>query len=133
MRNPPKDIVAHLDAAAIGLTKGTDLFASRPRTETSNIPANSVFIYGLPGAAPTRVMGQVEEILAPVVMILVRNRSYSTGDALGRTIRDTLQAASVSPYLDVVAQSSEVESIGQDNDGNHQFMLGFEVAYIEAA
>lgn len=133
MRNPAQDTVDHLAGAGLGLTKGTDLFASMPRAQTNNIPANSVFVYGLPGGAPTRAMGEVEEILVPVVMVVVRHRSYSTGDALGRSIRDSMQAADISPYLDVVAQSSELEPIGQDNDGNHQFMLGFELSYVEAA
>lgn len=131
MNNPPRDLRNYLAAAGLGLTTGTNLFTGLPRAISDDTPVNAVFVYGLDGVPPYRLMGEPDEVLTAVVNVTVRWGTYGAGDTKIRDIRDQIQAATVSGYLDVVAQTPEPVQLGQDDDGNHSFMITVEMTHIQ--
>jgi len=133
VRNPPQDLRDHLVDAGIGFTKGVNIFTGSLRAAKGVIPVNAAFVNGVDGLPPIRSMGEVEEILTSVVSITLRWGTSGGGDSLMRTVRDTVQGASITGYLDVLAQGSEPIPLGEDADGNHQFMAMVEMTYIQAA
>lgn len=132
MKNPPRDIRNHLAAESIGLTTGTNLFTGQRRAISATMPANAVFVSGAPGPIPTRVMGETEEVITSVVIVVLRWNTWNGGDSKMRNIRDAIQGAMISGYLDVLAQDTEPTDLGEDDDGNHLFHLGIEVTYSQA-
>lgn len=132
MKNPPKDLRNHLSAAGLSLTTGTNLFPGLRRAVSSGIPTNAVFVSGAPGPTPTRVMGEGEEVITTVVIVVLRWNDWNDGDTKMRDIRDQIQGQTVSGYLDVFAQDTEPTDLGQDEDGNHMFHLGVEMTFIQA-
>ncbi len=133
MRNPPKDLRNHLASAGIGLTTGTNIFTGSMRAAKGSVPVDAAFVTGIDGVPPVRSMQETEEILTVVISVILRWGTFAGGDTKMRDIRDNIQSATISGYLDVVAQSSEPISLGEDADGNHQFMLAAEMTYIQVA
>lgn len=131
MKNPPRDLRNHLSAAGISLTSGTDLFTGQIRAIRKGVPVNAAFVSGVPGPVPTRVMGEGEEVITTVVVVVLRWNTWNDGDSKMRDIRDAIQGASISGYLDVFAQDTEPTDLGEDDDGNHMFHLGIEMTYIQ--
>lgn len=117
------DVSTALAAAGIGLTAGTNLFIGGIKAPSSRIPIDSTFIGSAPGAAPERFMGEVTEIRSPMVHIRVRASAFQTGDTLIRLIQDTMQAFSISGYLDVKAVQSEPTYLGEMKEGHHLWSM----------
>ncbi len=132
MTTPAEDVATDLQTAAIGLTKGTNLFASTERPAGANVPIDCVFVFGGGGAPPERAMGQAEEIRTAVVHVRVRWSSFGGGDTKARQIQNRLQAGSINPYLDVSSIEPEPSAIGQDEDGRHLWVLSFMLTYLES-
>lgn len=135
MRNPARDLVDYLDGdSSVGLTKGTNLFSGTMRAVKEGIvPANAVFVRSAAGADPVRSMRQVEEVLTAVAFVYVRWNTQKGGDAKVRAIRNTIQGVTISNYIDTFAQDSEPTQLGQDEEGNHMFLLAIEMLYISVA
>lgn len=133
MKNPARDLVNHFNSAGIGLTKGTNLFASQRRAAIGNVPVNAVFVYGVLGAPPVRVMGQSTEVLTAIVSATIRWNTYSGADNMARNMRDAVQGQSIAGYLDVFAATSEPSVLGEDADGSHLMLMGFELTYNQAS
>ena len=126
---PATDLAAEIGTQVAGLTLGTNLFHSSVRAPNSDIPVNSVFVWGSGGKAPLRTMSQPDEIRSAVVHVRVRDRSYGTGSTLAHTIMNTLRGLSVSTYLDLLAAISEPRSMGQDSESNHYFGMEYLMTY----
>lgn len=107
----------------IGLTKGTNLFgpdaASGP-----GVPNDAVFVTGGGGATPNRASGG-DEIRTGVVNIRVRWRKYDAGATKAQQIIDKLQGKCPSALIDLESTESEPNYIGQEQDGQHIWSLGF--------
>ena len=131
MTTPAEDVTTDLQTAAIGLTKGTNLFASPERPSGVNVPIDCVFVFGGGGAPPVRVMGQGKELRAAIIHIRVRWSSFGGGDTKARQIQNRLQAGAISPYLDIASIEPEPSAIGQDDDGKHLWVLSFVLTYSE--
>ncbi len=125
------DVSTALAAEGIGLTAGTNLFMGGIKALSSNVAVNSVFVGSSPGAAPERFMGEVAEIRRPMVHVRVRNGTFQAGDTLSRLIQDTMQALSISGYLDVKAVQSEPTYLGEAKEGHHLWVISFELTHEE--
>ncbi len=133
MTVPATDVATELAGAGIGLTLGTNLFMGPMRDASASVPKNVVFVKGLPGGLPQRTMGESDEIRSPLVSVNVRWTTFDAGDTKIRQVQEALQAATISGYIDVVAQQSEPLVLGQDNEGLHLFMMIFSLKYINAS
>ena len=131
MTVPATDVATELAGAGIGLTLGTNLFMGQIRNVSASVPKNAVFVKGLPGGLPQRTMGESDEIRSPLVSVNVRWTTFDGGDTKIRQVQEALQAATISGYIDVVAQQSEPLVLGQDNEGLHLFMMIFSLKYID--
>ena len=131
MTVPATDVATELAGAGIGLTLGTNLFMGPMRDASASVPKNAVFVKGLPGGLPQRTMGESDEIRSPLVSVNVRWTTFDAGDTKIRQVQEALQAATISGYIDVVAQQSEPLVLGQDNEGLHLFMMIFSLKYID--
>jgi hypothetical protein len=103
------------------------------REVSASVPKNSVFVKGLPGGLPERTMGEVDELRSPLVSVQVRWTTFGDGDTKVRQIQEAMQAASISGYLDVMAQQSEALVLPQDNEGLHQWSMIFLLKYLDDA
>jgi len=131
MTVPATDVATHLAGMGISLTLGTNLFTGGIRDVRTGIPKNAVFVKGLPGGLPQRTMGEENEIRSPLVSVNVRWTTFDGGDTKMREIQEVLQAATISGYIDVMAQQSEPLVLGQDNEGLHLSMMIFSLKYID--
>jgi hypothetical protein len=123
------DVVSFLSTNVAGISKGTNLFQGPPRGPNNRFPKLSVFVQSLPGEEPVRTMQEVSEHRFANVSIIVRWKQFAAGDTLTRLIQDTLQAASISGYLDVVALQSEPSFIGEDAENNFIWSMGYQLIY----
>ncbi len=133
MTVPATDVATELAGAGIGLTLGTNLFMGPMRDASASVPKNAVFVKGLPGGLPQRTMGESDEIRSPLVSVNVRWTTFNAGDTKIRQVQEALQAATISGYIDVVAQQSEPLVLPPDNEGLHMFMMVFSLKYIDAS
>ena len=133
MTVPATDVATELAGAGIGLTLGTNLFMGPMRDASASVPKNAVFVKGLPGGLPQRTMGESDEIRSPLVSVNVRWTTFDAGDTKIRQVQEALQAATISGYIDVVAQQSEPLVLPPDNEGLHMFMMIFSLKYIDAS
>lgn len=131
--DPPKDIADYLDTNSTAVTLKTNLFYGLSRHVTSTgsaaVPATAVFVVGGPGPPAERVFGATIEIRRANVQVRVRSTGYANGLSLARTVYRTLQSATPSSYMDVIARQSEPTPLGQDEQGLYDFSLNFEVVY----
>jgi hypothetical protein len=125
------DVSTALAAEGIGLTAGTNLFMGVIQAPSKQVPIDSTFVGSSPGAAPERFMGEVSEIRRPMVHIRTRSSSFQTGDTRIRLIQDTMQALSISGYLDVKAVQSEPTYLGQTDEGHHLWVMSHELVNEE--
>lgn len=120
-----------LDGLGIGLTKGTNLFG--PDVSVGpGVSENGVFVMPGGGGAPTRAMGG-DEVRFGLVNIRVRWRNFREGMDKAQEIIDNLQGRTPAGLRDVVSVSSEPRYIGQTEDGQHQWSLGFDVIRMKDA
>lgn len=131
MPNPAEDMVTHLAGLVGSLTAGTNIFASRPRAPRSDVPTDAVFCWAVAGKEPDKSMAQVDEIRWPVVLVHVRNARQKTGSDLAQSIFNTLRGTVPAGYQWLASTGSSPVDIGFDSDGRHQFVMGFELAYLE--
>ncbi len=128
---PATDLATEIAAQVASLTLGTNLFHSMIRARDSNVPNDSVFVWGSGGPAPLRSMGDPDEIRVAMVIIRVRSAKYKDGSDLAHSIVNLLRGDNVATYLDVAVASSEPTAMGEDPDGNHYFGLIYFMTYQE--
>ncbi len=131
MPNPAEDMVTHIASLIGSLTSGTNIYASKVRAPRGDIPVDAVFVWAEPGRVPERSMGEVDEIRWPVAMVHVRNGRQKTGSDLAQSILNTLRGTVPSGYLWLASTGSAPIDIGYNSDGIHQFVLAFNLAYLE--
>jgi hypothetical protein len=130
---PDLDVANFLAGSGLGLTLGTNLFVGSIRPASSSgpsMPPQAVFVISTPGPAPLTFKGAGQGSLS-MGMIQVRLRSqpndFLTAQTLSRQIRDTLHRATIAGYVYVVARQSEPQYLGQDQQGNEEFSLNFDL------
>ena len=131
MPNPAEDMQTHIAGLIGSLTAGTNLFASKMRAPRSGVPVDAVFVWAEPGRVPERSMGEVDEIRWPVAMVYVRNGRQKTGSDLAQSILNTLRGTVPAGYLWLASTASAPTDIGFNSDGWHQFVMAFNLAYLE--
>ncbi len=132
--DPTVAVVDLLDGdSALGLTPGTNLFEGSVLPAVGGAPANSVFVLASSGPEPVRVMGQSREIRFPIVQITVRWMPQGTGRVKAKAIMDSLQGQSIASYMDLKLSGSEPFSLGQDQEGNYQWLISLLLTYEETA
>ena len=128
---PATDLATEIASQVASLTLGTNLFHSMIRAADSNVPRDSVFVWGSGGLPPLRTMGDSDEIRMALVIVRVRSAKYADGSVLARSIMNLLRGDDVSTYLEVKTASSEPSALGEDSDGNHFFGIEFLLTYQE--
>lgn len=128
---PATDLATEIGTQVGSLTLGTNLFHSMIRASDSNVPKNSVFVWGSGGLVPLRTMGEPDEIRTALVHVRVRNSKREDGSDLAHSIMDLLRGDIVSTYLEVTVATSEPASLGEDSDGSHYFGFEYLMTYQE--
>lgn len=128
---PATDLATEIGSQVASLTLGTNLFASMIRAPDSNVPRDSVFVWGSGGPAPLRAMGDPDEIRVAMVIIRVRSAKFKDGSDLAHSIMDLLRGDDILNYLEVIVASSEPVAMGEDPDGSHYFGLIYFMSYQE--
>lgn len=131
--NVARDLKDAIDGdSSLGLTSGTNLFASQIRAASAQIPKDCVFVIGESGPEPIRSMGQSEEVRIAFTQIVVRWSKFAAGSTTARAIMDSLQGSSISGYLDLVALQSEPTVLGEDSEGLHLWSISYQLVYLDA-
>ena len=128
---PATDLATEIGTQVGSLTLGTNLFASTIRAPNSNIPKDSVFVWGSGGIEPLRTMGDPDEIRTALVHVQVRSAKFAAGSTLAHLIIDSLRGDDVLTYLEVATAKSEPMALGEDSDGNHYFGFEYLMTYQE--
>lgn len=128
---PATDLATEIGTQVASLTLGTNLFASMIRAPDTNIPRDSVFVWGSGGLVPLRTMSDPDEVRTALVMIRVRSAKYKDGSDLAHSIMNLLRGDDVSTYLEVAVATSEPAALGEDSDGSHYFGFEYLMTYQE--
>lgn len=131
MRDVVADITDFISSNVGGVTKGTNLFQGPRRGPSSRFPKRSVFVTSGGGQEPTRTMQESSEHRFALINVEIRWHGFAAGNLLVRLVQDTLQAAAISGYLDVVSLQSEPVFLGEDDENNFLWSLGYELIYEE--
>jgi len=131
--DPIDAMLTQITGAGLGFTRGTDAFRGPPRGPSSKFPVQSLFINLEPGAPPQRFMGQSEEIRNPIVSVRIRWTKFAPGHSKSKDVQNSLQADSISGYLDLSALGSAPTYLGEDNEGHHHWLIQFSLVFEETA
>jgi len=126
--DPAMDVANYLENQGIG-TVNTDIFIGHIRPASQHVPVNSIFVQNTGGRPPQRFLRTKTEIRYPSVQVLVRWSSYEAGQAKAEAIYDALESASISGYLDIVADQSAPLYLGLDENNNYGWSLNFTLTY----
>jgi hypothetical protein len=130
MANPALDLATYLAGQGLGLTLGTNLFWGLERFDGPGVPANSVFVYSMPGGPPDRNADTRIEHRFPIVHVRVRQQTNGGAEALAEAIMTALQGADLGgEYMDLRALQSGI-GVGQSpQSGIHLHSIAYEVVY----
>ncbi len=128
---PAIDLATEIGSQVASLTLGTNLFRSMIRAAGSNVPKDSVFVWGSSGLKPLRTMGDPDEIRTALVHVRVRSAKFAAGSTLAHSIMNLLRGDDISTYLEIIVSRSEPEALGKDSDGNHYFGFEYLMTYQE--
>jgi len=126
--DPAMDVANYLENQGIG-TVSTDIFIGHIRPASQYVPVNSIFVQNTGGYPPQRFLQTVTELRRPSVQVLVRWSSYEAGQAKAEAIYDALESASISGYLDIVADQSAPIFLGLDENNNYGWSLNFTLTF----
>lgn len=88
-------------------------------------PDNVVVIYNTGGYAREVTPDAPER---PSFMVLIRNTSYSSGEALANQIKDLLHMKKTAKVLGIL-QQGDINDIGRDENGRAEFTVNFNTFY----
>ncbi len=128
---PATDLATEIAAQVASLILPATLVARTIRAHDSNIPRDSVFVWGSGGLPPLRTMGDPDEIRVALVHVRVRSAKYASGSDLAHSIMNLLRGDDISTYLEAISATSEPAYLGDDPDGNHYFGFEYLMTYQE--
>ncbi len=128
---PATDLATEIASQVGSLTLGSNLFASTIRAPDTNIPSDSVFVWGDGGLEPLRSMSDPDEIRTALVHVSVRSGKFADGSTLAHSIMNLLRGDDISTYLDSIISKSEPQALGEDADGLHYFGMEYLLTYQE--
>jgi hypothetical protein len=127
-----EDVVTELAASGLGLVSGTNLFTGPERSVGDGIPDQAVFVLATGGAPPAPFIdGSGVDYCWSTVQITVRSavRSFHSGQALARSVRNAIHEASISGYVDVRAREAEPNYLGADEQEMHTWTINVEMEH----
>ena len=127
---PDLDLVNAIDTALATLTLGTDLFRGVMRAVGPGSPNEAVAVLATGGPQPLAYLdGTAIERYFSALQIRIRSieRSFRTGQALARSVRDVAHHASIAGYIDTRVLESEPLYLGSDDEGNHEWSINVEM------
>ena len=134
-KNPASDVVAFLTGKTLGgvaLTSGGNLFIGPMRTDLTVSASPAVFVLNTGGVSPAPYLnGNRESYFEADVLIQVRGApdEFQAAEALARGIFDELHLASLSGYVQVLAQDGHPPYIGTDESNRHIWSMDFVTEY----
>lgn len=131
--NPLLAVLDQIVAGGLGFTKGTNAFQGPIRGPDANIPIRAIFVTDEGGVEPQRFMGQVAEVRDVLVSVLVRWNKFAAGQEKSRAIQNSLQADTLSGYLDLMSMQGSPIYLGMDDEAHHKWLLQFGVTFEEVA
>jgi hypothetical protein len=125
---PDQDLVTLLNGAIGSLTENTNLFKGKMQPVSSYVPADSVFCLSSGGPAPQAYAdGSAVEQYHPAVQIMIRNTNFLTGQTLARSVRNAVNHATISGYIDVRIGGSDPLYINEEETGFHLWSINVEL------
>lgn len=137
--DPGADVVTALEAAAIGLTGGTNLFKGTEQPFGDGVPNAAAFVIPYGGPAPSAFCGnRVEEEKFQAVQVLYRSDpdDYNGGETMARAILNALHHQTIvrgtgGNYTDCYSAQSLPYSLGVDESRRHRWTINVELWHRE--
>lgn len=117
-----QQVITYLEEQGVG-TKGTDLFYS----QMTDSPVNQIVVLATGGAEPDRYLPTAD----PTFQILVRNKTYTTGqskiDAIITALHQkaNLELVDSEDYFYYIFLMGEPEHLMKDEKGRHIWSMNF--------
>lgn len=130
---PDLDIVNRLDSQVASLTKNTNLFRSKVRAISGQIPSVAAFCLASGGPPPqgyadgTAINRRYSGVQIRVVALANTDNNFKTGQDLAKECRDAVHHAALSGYIDVRVLETEPIYIGENNDRHHEWSINVEL------
>jgi len=127
MNPASRDICSILEAAGLGLTFGTNLFAGKEPP----LPDVCVTVFDIPGSAPSLVLEGAGGDYYPSIQVRVRHVSYPDGWALVHNVMDTLHGVHNETWggseYELIKASLEPFLLDYDENGRARFVADFNI------
>jgi len=134
----PTDVATFLEGAGLGLTRGTNLFASEevPANQFGSDEAGTVtlpHVYvrsaGGPSPAPYFGSGGSDHILQLSILVRGEREKAFEGFQFARSVADKLQKASITPYYSVLLRDAQPIALGRDDHDEPGWSIGLECRF----
>lgn len=134
MTIPANDLRAAIVAIpGLGFTIGTNIFPGSVQPVSDHIPVECLFLRGVAGSEPMRVMTEAFEHRNAVVQLTLRWSRYTTGRNKMLAIMDGLIGVTPNGYLDTYVMQSEPTHSGPTEEGHHIFNCMYMMRYAQSA
>lgn len=130
-QDPTVDVAAHLAAAGLDLTLGTNLFMGPVRAQSADVPAAAVFVHAQGGEGPEPYLGAGASTWEVEVEVTVRAEAqdFNGGRTRARAIIQAVHLATVAGYYSVRSEDAEPDYLEADDAGCHEWAVAFTVAW----
>jgi hypothetical protein len=127
----PTLVATYLAGAGLGLTAASNLFTSEELPSTDGGPIPGVYVRPSGGPAPSPYFGSGGSDHIFQLSILVRGEKDRDpeGWSLARSISDSLQKASISPFYSVLLRDAQPVFIGRDDHDAPGWSIGLECRF----
>jgi hypothetical protein len=132
--NPHRDIAEHIADNVSSLTEGENLFATHVQPAGPIIPSQAVFVFTSGGLPPLAFNGEGGVALRrPRVIIRVRTEKddLDGGEDLANEVRDAVDFANISGYMDIVLDQHAPNFISNIDDPYPEWSIRLTAWYVE--
>lgn len=125
----PLDVATYLEDVGLGVL-GESIFVGPKRPVSEHVPADAVFVNSELTARPSqRVHSGLREIRFAPIQVRVRASHFEAGYERAMNVMDALYRVVIPGYIDTRPLQSEPIYLQQDENGNYEWSLNFEVKY----
>jgi hypothetical protein len=128
VKEPARDVANYVSSNGFG-ELGVNVFIGNVKPVSQFVPEEAVFVLGETGRASNRVHSGLREIRFPSVQVRVRSNDFGSGFNLIQGIHDLLFRAILPGYIDCRPLQSEPVFFEEDENGNFEWFLNFELKY----
>jgi len=128
VKNPALDLATFLGDNGFGVL-GENIFVGNVKQISEYMPTEAIFVLGETGRASDRVHSGLREIRFPSVQVRVRSYDFGRGVELSLSIYESLYRVILPGYIDCRPLQSEPVFFEQDENGNYEWTVNYELKY----